>query len=229
MLMRWESLLFIHWRVQPEVVQRLIPAGLTVDTFDGSAWVGLVPFTMPRVRHARWFTLPTMRAFHECNVRTYVRAANGESKPGVYFFSLDAASRLAVFGARWFWGLNYKHSRIDMARDGEVVRYSVKRLDQPRASMRCAWRIGGELPAAQAGSLEYFLTERYCLYSARHNGIVGACLRGDIHHEPWMLRRAEVLELKDGLVRAAGIEVNGARPDSVFHADVMDVEAWGLR
>jgi hypothetical protein len=238
--MRWRCLLFIHWPVPVEAVRPLVPPGLEVDTFDSQAWVGLIPFTMDGIRAALLPPVPTTTAFHECNVRTYVRL--GEER-GVWFFSLDAASRLAVLVARRLWRLNYVHSRMSLERDGDLVRYRVERRGEPGTGLRCAWRVGEALARSQPGELAHFLTERYVLYSSRWrpDGRAGgaggrrktarqdaALYRGHIDHAPWPLRAAALLELEDGLVAAAGIDLGGAPAAAVHAADRLEVEAWRI-
>ena len=222
--MTWASLLFIHWRVPAGMLRPLVPRALDIETFDGTPWVGLIPFTM-RFRPTGLPPIPTMHRFHECNVRTYV-VHDGE--PGVHFFSLDAASRLAVWGARRLWRLSYHYARMELRRDGDVVRYSVDRHQPPgagtRASLRCAWRAGAPRPRSAPGELAHFLTERHVLYTLDRRGRVR---RGRIWHPPWSLREAELLELEDGLVPAAGITVPD-EPPVLYHADEQTVEAWGL-
>ena len=239
MQMRWLSLLFMHWPVPAEAVRRMsprIPGALEIDEFEGSAWVGLIPFTMRDVRAARFPGIPGATHFHECNVRTYVR--HGDDI-GVWFFSLDAASRLAVWAARKFYHLNYVHSRMTLQREGTRVLYGVARRDAAAASwrsmderarrpagasLRCAWRPGRMRARSRHGELAHFLTERYSLYSS---DALGNVYRGRIWHEPWTLRDAELLECEDGLVRAAGLELDGP-PSSLLHADMMTVRAWPL-
>ena len=147
-----------------------------------------------------------MRRFHECNVRTYVTCGGGR---GVYFFSLDAASRLAVWGARRFWHLPYHHARIDLRREGDVVQYSVDRSGQTDATLRCAWRIGATRPRSLPGSLDHFLTERYALWTVDGDGRPRC---GRIRHDPWVLRDAQMIKLDDRLVRAVGISVPDEAP-----------------
>ncbi len=220
--MTWLSLLFIHWPVAVEALRRLVPEPLELDTFDGHAWLGLIPFTMRDVRCTWLPTIPTMRHFHECNVRTYVTI---DGEPGVYFVSLDAASRLAVHGARMFWNLNYFLSKMSLQRDGDVAHYSVQRRCDPAVTMRCAWRIGEKRLQSQPGELAHFLTERYMLYTVdRH----GTAMRGRIWHAPWPLRDAELLELDDSLVAATGARLDGGTP-VLYHADQLRAEAWPLQ
>lgn len=221
----WRHLLFAHWRVSAEGLRDLVPRELEIDTFDGDAWIGLVPFTMDGIRHAPFPPIPTMSAFHECNVRTYV-TRHGE--PGVWFFSLDAMSRLAVWGARTFWHLNYKYAQISMERLGGTIDYSVDRVHEPRASMRARWTVGSAFPPARPGTLAHFLTERYMLYSVDKSHRVW---RGRIRHDPWALREATLEMLEDGLIDAAGITLPPERlrePDSLFAADAIYVEGSPL-
>lgn len=213
--MRWSDLLFVHWRVDPELMRGLLPPGLEVDTFDGSAWVGLVPFLMDDVRFFGLPGLPTLRRFHECNVRTYVLR---DGIPGVWFFSLDAASRLAVFGGRNLWGLNYVNARFRVGHEEGGTDHRLVRRDGRRT--RVHWSPGEVLPPSESGSLRHFLTERYHLYARRR----GRLLRGTIWHEPWTLRRAEIHELDDELVAAAGVETEG--DPSFLAADPVSVLGW---
>ncbi len=236
MRMQWRDLLFVHWPVEVATLRALVPGGLEIDTFGDTGWVGLVPFTMRGV-------LPhpvkpvfgigeigAVSAFHECNVRTYV-TRGGE--PGVWFFSLDAASRLAVWGARRFWNLPYFNAEIELDRRGDEIDYRVARTDrrgqtaggdEPR--LHCRWRAGTALPRSVPGDLTHFLTERYCLYARDR---AGGIRRGAIWHEPWRLREAAVEELEDTLVTSAGITVDPAFTPLAHHADRLDVLGWTPR
>lgn len=220
MRMTWDNLLFIHWPVAADALRSIVPNCLEIDTFDGRAWVGLIPFTMRGVRHPRLPGVPTATDFHECNVRTYVVR---DREPGVWFFSLDAASRLAVWGARLLWSLNYLYARMSLECKGDVIEYAVDRRYKPRAAMRCRWRIGEPLPRSRPGELAHFLTDRYMLYAVNGRGEPS---RGRIWHEPWPLRSAELLDLDDSLVASAGIDLTNAPPPVLHYADRVDVEAW---
>lgn len=218
--MRWEELLFLHWRVAAQDLQRLLPAGLTVDTFDGEAWLGVVPFRMAATRF-RWLpAVPTAHAFPELNVRTYVRSG---ATSGVWFFSLDAASRLAVEGARWSFGLPYFRARMQCSRAGDLVSYASERRDRraPPATFGANWRALGPARCSAPGSLEHFLTERYCLFALRR----GRLIRGDIAHRPWELAPAQVgLQVCD-MTRQLGFEL--AQPAaSALVAQPLTVAAW---
>lgn len=224
LFMRWLHLAFIHWPVEPDAVRGLLPPGLTLDTFDGRAWVGLVPFTMRDVRHVTPLGkvgIPTATHFHECNVRTYVTDPDGTAS--VWFFSLDAASRLAVWGARTLWNLPYHHAAMSLQHEGDTTRYRTIRTTDSAASLHAEWTAGPPLPPSTPGSLPHFLTERYALSSVSRSG---AIRRGRIAHHPWPLREARILKLDDGLVRAAGITVRG--DPIAWHADELAVDAFSL-
>jgi uncharacterized protein len=187
----WHHLLFLHWEVPPAELQALLPAGLDLDTFEGKAYVGLVPFTVSGVRPVMTPPLPWISSFHEINVRTYVHR-NG-SDPGVWFFSLDASSRLAVEVARRMYKLPYFHARMSAAQRGEWIDYECARIEEPGRVFSAGYRPTGAVFHAQPGSLEWFLMERYCLYTTDDRG---ALQRADIHHELWPLQAAEaVIEL----------------------------------
>jgi len=231
MSMRWQSLLFMHWPVEPTAVEPLIPEGLTLDTFDGRAWVGLIPFTMRDVRFVTplgKIGFPTTTRFHECNVRTYVRAGSEHgSTPGVWFFSLDAASRLAVRGARMFWNLPYFHSMMTLTRRESRIEYTVSRR-RSHATTHCLWEVGAPLPPSRPGELAHFLTERYALFARDRRGGLHV---GHIAHDPWPLREARVTMLNDSLIGAAGVELDTdleRNPPLAHHAEALDVEAWPL-
>jgi len=235
MRMQWRHLLFMHWPVEPSMLRPLIPDSLEIDTFDGRAWVGLVPFTMRDVlptiipKLPGVSDLPAISAFHECNVRTYVTPKSSRSgeppMPGVWFFSLDAASRAAVWGARTFFHLPYFHARMSLRRDGDRIEYATRRPDQPSAALQCVWTAGDRLPPSQPGEIAHFLTERYCLYVTDRRGQL-RCSR--IWHEPWPLRNVELNSLEDGLLTAAGITVDHRQPPLLHHADELDVRVWSL-
>ncbi len=224
MRMQWKHLLFIHWPIPVRLMRPLIPPCFEVDTFDGAAWVGLVPFTMRDVSPVGIPRMPWrgVTDFHECNVRTYVR--HGE-EAGVYFFSLDAASRLGVWGAKTFFHLPYFNARIGLRRRGETIDYEVDRLDPPRARMRCRWTRGEPLPPSAPDDLPYFLTERYQLFTTDDRG---APFRCPIEHEPWPLREATLDQLDDQLVRAAGLEVPDQAP-LLHHVDHLSVRAGRIQ
>jgi hypothetical protein len=188
MAMEWHDLLFMHWPVRPELLRPRIPPALELETWEGYAWLGVVPFMMRGVRPRRSPNLGGLSAFPELNVRTYVRHRDA---PGVWFFSLDAASPLAVRGARYVFHLPYMDARMSCGREGDAVRYSSLRTHRgaPSAALRARYRPTGPAYASAPGGIEHWLTERYCLYAANRRGDIW---RGDVHHAPWPLQPAEL-------------------------------------
>jgi uncharacterized protein len=178
----WERLLFAHYRVPAETLRPLVPDGLDVEEHSGSAWVGVVPFVLSALRVRGLLPLPYVSSFRELNVRTCVTR---DGKPGIWFFSLDASSRLAVEAARRLYHLPYFQAEISTRRRGDEILYECSR-NRGRV-FSAAYRPAGPVAPAQPGSLEHFLIERYCLY-AEHEG---ALYRGEIHHRPWPLQPAE--------------------------------------
>ena len=227
----WSDLLFVHWRVPVELLRPLIPRELTIETFDGSAWLGLVPFHMSGVRPVWFPAMPFVSSFHETNLRTYVHFRGRD--PGVWFISLDAACRAAVEVARWKWHLNYFHAQMELLRDGDEMRYSSRRTDgrsPRRAEVNIAARIGEPLNPApgvsvESGTLEHFLAERYVLYSQSHSGNL---LRGRVHQSPYPLRSAEVVSCRQTLAAAADVAVSG-QPDHVLYSEGVTVDIFPLR
>jgi uncharacterized protein YqjF (DUF2071 family) len=229
MRMRWSELTFLHWPYEPDRVQRLLPSGLTAETFDGSAWVGLVPFRMT-VRASRGPAVPWVSFFPETNVRTYVRAPDGAT--GIWFFSLDAAQPGAVLAARAWLGLPYEWARMVVrvdggGGDGSVVRYRCARHDRPgrraghprpRPTSTADVRIGPPIDRADVSDLEEFLTARFRLYSV----VRGSLLSMPAEHGPWPLYRAGTLGLRDRLVEAAGLPPPAGDP-LVLYSPGVDV------
>jgi len=188
MYQSWGDLLFMHWPVPAESLRPLIPEPLAIDTHDGVAWVGITPFTMWGLRPVFAPTLPLLSESHELNVRTYVHL---DGVPGVWFFSLDANNLLAVLGARVAFHLPYFRARMSLERRGRTIHFASSRTHRRAApaEFEAAWTVGEELGEARPGSLDFFLIERYCLYSARG----GKLYRARIFHRPWPLRRADLL------------------------------------
>jgi len=202
----WLDLLFAHWPLDPERVRPLVPAPLELDLYEGRAWIGVVPFLLAGFRARLLPPIPGTAVFPEVNVRTYVRHGG---KAGVWFFSLDAASRLAVHGARLAFGLPYFHADMAIDRNGGWIRYASRRRGGgDEAALACRYRPTGAPFEPAPGTLEHFLVERYALFALRR----GRLVRGEIHHRPWTLRAAEAEIARATLVRAAGIELPDAPP-----------------
>lgn len=222
MLQRWGKLMFAHWTLPPEVLAARLPTGIELDLFQGQAWVGLVPFTLRGVRTPFLPPVPGLSSFLEINVRTYV-CVNGE--PGVWFFSLDASNALAVHAARLAYHLPYYHADIEIEEDGTRLRYRSRRTHRnaPAAAFDATWTRGEPLPESRPGTLQHFLTERYCLY-AEHRGRL---FRGPVSHPPWPLRKARLVALESTLLGAAGLPEPDGEP-LLYHADELAVEIWPL-
>ena len=224
MQMRWLDLCFLHWRVEADALAGLIPRGLTLDTFDGSAWIGVVPFRMTGVAARAMPRVRRFSDFAELNVRTYVTAGD---KPGVWFFSLDATQPLAVRIARKVFHLAYVDARIELARAGDSVAYHSVRTETGRGEAELAVRYaptGPPQPGAP-GTLEHFLTERYCLYAANRAGSV---FRTEVDHVPWPLQPAEVEIETNTMTGPLGVALPDEPPLAHF-ADRLDVVAWRPR
>jgi len=219
----WGKLLFMHWPIDAQLLRDHIPKQLEIDTFEGSAWIGVIPFTMWGIRASFLPAIPGTDSFHELNVRTYVHL-NGV--PGVWFFSLDAANKLAVWGARQFYHLPYFNAEMSLAQNGETINYSSVREDDdgPTAEFEAKWSIGRELPTSDPESLEFFLTERYCLYSENE----GDVYRARIHHPRWPLQEASVSQLTSTMTESLGIKTPQNEPH-LRYAEAINVEIWPLK
>jgi uncharacterized protein YqjF (DUF2071 family) len=220
MAQRWEGLLFAHWPIARERLERLLPAALTLDTFEGQAWLGITPFRITKLRLRGLPAVPGASAFPEINVRTYVTAGG---KPGVYFFSLDAANPLAVTAARHWYRLPYFHAAFAVeARDGAVAYASRRRhASAPPAEFAAEYRARGAVSPAPVGSLAWWLTERYCLYASD----TAALYRAEIHHAPWPLQSAMVTVRRNTMAAPLGLTLPDA-PVLVHFAARLDVNVW---
>ena len=221
--MRWRGLLFMHWRVPETVLRPLIPPALKLDTFDGSAWLGITPFRMERTRPRCLPAVPWLSSFPELNVRTYV---THRERPGIWFFSLDARNPLAVSLARATFGLPYFEAEMSCKVSHDGVRYrSVRnRKGAPPARFACSYRPVGGPFNSRPGTLEHFLTERYCLYSAGVNR-ERRVRRGDIHHWPWPLQPAEAEVETLEMTAQIGVTLPDMKP-LLHYARCLDVLAW---
>ena len=224
MTQSWHDLLFAHWPVDARLLQERLPAGLLLDTFNGEAWVGVVPFRMTNVAPRGVPALPLVSSFLELNVRTYVRA---HGKPGVYFFSLDANSALAVAAARALFHLPYFVASMNVDEQHGQFVYTSSRQTQAGGVAEFAATYGpvGYAVTPEPGSLEHFLTERYCLYTVDS---VSRLRRLEIHHAPWPLQTAEATIAVNTMTDVAGIRLPSQAPLLHF-AKRQDVVAWPLR
>jgi uncharacterized protein YqjF (DUF2071 family) len=207
MTQTWHDLLFAHWPIPAGTLRARVPSEFDLDVFDGTAWLGIVPFRMTNVAPRGVPPLGWISEFPELNLRTYVRVGD---KPGVYFFSLDAGSALAVRAARLLFNLPYYPAAMTVTPDDAGIRYDSRRHDDSAAAaFSASYRPIGP-PSVPAGeSLEYFLTERYCLYNLNHRG---APYRLEIHHPPWALQPADAEITRNTMAEAAGVPLPDTKP-----------------
>ncbi|MEA2439510.1 MAG: uncharacterized protein QOH76_934 [Thermoleophilaceae bacterium] len=219
----WEHLMFAHWRVSAQQLRKVVHPEIPLDTFDRSAWLGVTPFTVTGL-HARGTPPPPLvSSFHEINVRTY---STIDGKPGIYFLSLDAASRVAVEAARTVYRVPYFRADIEVEQDGERVSYANERTqpDGPAAGFAATYGPNGPVYHAAPGSFEYWMAERYCLYTVDDEQRIH---RGEIHHPPWPLQEASVEITRNTMAQPYDIELAG---DAVAHfVHRQDVLFWPLR
>jgi uncharacterized protein len=227
MYQRWDDLLFLHWSYDPLAIQSMLPSGLTVDTFEGKAYIGIVPFFMRDVRPSFCPRLPSISDFLELNVRTYVYDESGT--PGVWFYSLDANQWLAVRAARRFFSLPYFDCKMKAEKNGRTaeIRYLSHRRGTNEDLSSCfQYRPLGGMRLAQPGTLEFFLIERYVLFarSARHT----RPLSGRVCHQPYPLLDAEVTEWDDAAFELDGLTRPGRDADHVVMSPGVEVEVFSL-
>lgn len=213
----WNDLAFLHWPVAPTLLRSLVPSELEIDEFDGSAWIAITPFRMSGVALRGWPEVPGTSTFPELNVRTYVSRAD---RPGVWFFSLDAGSRLAVHAARAVYHLPYVHAGMSAHEVGGQVRYRSDR--RSGVGFHATYAPTGPIFLAGAGTLEHWLTERYCLYARSGSG--GLYL-AEIHHAPWPLQPASVRISRNDMLTVHHLPASGA-PALVHFARRLDVVVW---
>jgi len=219
---RWAELAYFHWPYDPDVVRPLLPAGLRVDTHDGVAWVGLIPFEMRDVRFGPTPPVPWVSSFIEINVRTYVIDALG--RRAVWFFSLDVPRSAVVAVARTAFSLPYCWARADHVVDGDVHRYEMTRR-WPRASSCCAemrFRVGERVPDDEVSSLDHFLSARWALCTTRRDTL----LHGRVHHRRWPLHAVDDVHIDQDVIQAAGLPAPCGEPHARYSPGV-DVDiAW---
>ena len=220
MTQTWHDLLFAHWRVDRQEIREKVPDAFELDLFDGHAWLGIVPFHMTNVAPRAVPSLPWISEFPELNVRTYVRV---DDRPGIYFFSLDAGSTFAVQAARALLNLPYYSASMKITPRDRSIEYDSRREDgAPEATLSLTYRPSGPSFQATGGTLEYFLTERYCLYNLDRRG---APYRLEIHHPPWPLQIAEARFARNTMAEAAGLSLAHVKPLLHF-SKRQDMVAW---
>jgi uncharacterized protein len=218
----WECLMFAHWRVPEAALRPVVHPDVPIDTFDGSAWIGITPFTVAGL-HARGTPPPPLvGSFHEINVRTY---ATIDRRPGIYFLSLDAASRRAVHAARTAYRVPYFHADIDVETlPGGRIHYRSERRNGPPAAFETEYGPTGPSFTAEPGTFDHWATERYCLYTLDDEQRIQ---RGEIHHPPWPLQHASADVVRNTMTQPYGIELDG---DPILHyAHRQDVVFWPLQ
>lgn len=214
----WRNLTFLHWEIASEELEPLLPSGLQLDLFQGKAYIGIVPFEMKNIRPA-WCPQVLGFNFLETNVRTYVIH---NQEPGVFFFSLDANSYIAVKVARWIWHLPYFHSAMTLSNKDAIYNYTLKRTNKVQSQIKI--EVSETLPPSEADSLEYFLLERYLLFTE----LRGQLLRGQVHHIPYPVRQAELIDFEDQLLEINNIGGISSSPDLVHFSQGVDVEIYPL-
>jgi len=222
MRQKWKDLLFLHWKWDAEKLQATLPQGLTVETFDGNAWLGVVPFFMCGVRPSLLPPVPFLSNFLELNVRTYVR--DSEGNPGVWFFSLDCNQPVAVGVARAFFHLPYFHAKMSAIHKDGMTEYHSCRNRTERQSIY-KYRAAALAAPASPGSLEEFLVERYRLFAEAG----GQLFSGEVRHAPYTISPATVPEWCAGPLLLAGFDPGSRPPDHALHSPGVDVRVYPLR
>lgn len=217
----WDKLLFLHWPISEHRLRPLVPSRLDIDTYDGTGWIGITPFTIRNLRPHFLPSIPILSSTHELNVRTYVHL---DGVPGVWFLSLDASNPLAILGARMGFALPYFLARMSLKETNSEIQF-VSRRRHPaaeRADIHVKWRTHEKLPEAAPESLDFFLLERYCLYAARG----GRLARTRIHHRPWPLKRATVQLLSSTMIESHRLPTPSMEPVLHALAAPIDVDVW---
>lgn len=236
MTQTWNDLAFFHYAIEPAVLRALVPQDLTLDLWQGAAWLSIIPFWMSHVRPPGIPSMPGLSTFPELNVRTYVTY---EDKPGIYFFSLDAGNLSAVWGARLFYRLPYWHAAMKVdrqrkaltnARTGHAepspIGYHSRRIHGPRASdgpaeLRCSYRPLGDVDMAHRRTLDEFLVERYCLYAVTPKHLY----RGEVHHLPYEIQRCEYTIEKNTMAEPLGLRLPPS-PELAHYSSRLKVLIW---
>ena len=222
MYQRWEELLFLHWPVEPQVVAKVLPPGLGVDTYKGKAWLGVVPFSMRGVRPRFLPAVPGLSSFPGLNLRTYVVDELG--RPGVWFYSLDTPKHLPNWIARTFFHLNYRFARIQVEDKGSSRSYRSELWmgtdwDAPQ---EYEWERIGEPFTAKPGSLDFFLAERYRLFA--YNDAKAQLMTGQVHHQAYPLQQVNLKRYSKRIFTLNGLSKPDSLPVSVLASSGVNVE-----
>lgn len=224
MRQRWAGLLFLHWPVDPALIQSRLPDGLFVDTYDGKAWLGVVPFYMEKVRPVMLPPIPRLSWFLELNVRTYVHDAAGN--PGVWFFSLDCNQPVAVEVARRFFHLPYEHAAMQSVWRGNQIDYRCRRKTRDAVFAEYRYETPSSPRIAEEGSLEWFLVERYLLFSTKPDGNIHC---GHVNHTPYRIAPAKCDRWSTEPLRLNGFDEPRAHPFSMLVAEPVEVAVFPLK
>lgn len=219
----WHDLLFAHWPIDAKLIRPLVPRGLEIEEFDGTAWIGIVPFRMTGVMW-RWLPdMPGLSAFPELNVRVYVKH---RGRSGVWFLSLDAPNRVAIWGARKYFHLPYYRANISLTEHKDSQsNVSQYKFDSRRADAEfvATYQPTSDVYAGEHGTLEHALTERYCLYAQAPDGSLWC---NQVHHLQWPIQRAECEIEKNTMFAFHGLNVTGA-PMMLHFSKKLEVVVWG--
>jgi uncharacterized protein len=215
----WDKLLFLHWSMKPEMLRPLIPSSLDIDTWEGMAWVGVTPFTLRGIRPPWLPALPLVSQSLELNVRTYVRQGR---VPGIWFLSLDASNSLAVWASRVGFALPYFRAEMDLKMRSDSFEFRSRRIhaDSAPGKFHAKWQLGARLPEAVPGTRDFFLIERYVLYSSSG----GRLYRAWVHHRPWPLCMAHIEWLSSNVLESDGIGPPQEPP--LVHAQAEPLSVW---
>lgn len=224
MFQTWHDLLFLHWSFAPEIIQSSLPPGLTVDTWEGKAYLGIVPFLMRNIRPRFLPAVPGISNFHEINLRTYVYDKHG--RPGVWFYSLDANQWLAVRTARALFQLPYFDAQMSHSKDDFQFTYSSKRKQEQKSPSRFDYARVSPIGFAKPGSFEFFLVERYLLFAYRRNGQLYS---GQVVHKPYDLHTSLVTSWDTGLIELAGFKAPNRPPDHTLFSRGVNVDVFPIQ
>ena len=217
----WNDLLYAHYPIKLEALQKLVPNMFPLDSYNGMGWIGVIPFHITGIRIRGLLPIPGMNRFPELNVRTYVTL---DGKPGIYFFSLDAAHFLAANSAKLFYHLPYRHADILVKKTGATIDYESRRKSKEATQLKCTYKPISQPFLAAKGSFEEWMAERYCIYTLNKKGRLFRC---DVLHSPWLLQQAEAKFYHNTILSKQGIYVDSDKPILHF-SKRKEVRIWPL-